>query len=355
MTKVDFIIVGQGLAGSLLAWRLHRAGQRIILLDNHQENASQIAAGLINPITGMRMVLQQDIGTLFNQAMHCYQDLALFFNQPLFHSKPMLRSIRSKQEQQLCQQKFNDPNYRPYLNGFINKDQHIFKNSFGYLQQLKTGYLDTKRLLNCLSQYFREQQILLKTEFNYNDLQLQPILRWHEIEARQLIFCEGHRASKNPWFSWLPFQLVKGEIIDLMMPKKLPNAILNYGHWLLPVTDSHFRTGATFDRHDFTPTISLKAKKQLIDSLQRQVHNSNGNQIIQQASGIRPATLDKLPFLGTHPKHKKIHIFNGFGAKGSLQIPWYSQLLQNYLLNKRVLPSQINISRHYPLYEKTNF
>ncbi len=50
----DFLIVGQGLAGSLLAWELMQRGAKVLIVDNGMPNASQVAAGLINPITGMR-------------------------------------------------------------------------------------------------------------------------------------------------------------------------------------------------------------------------------------------------------------------------------------------------------------
>jgi glycine/D-amino acid oxidase-like deaminating enzyme len=59
--QVDYLIIGQGLAGSLLSWELLQHGCSIHLIDNQQENASQIAAGLINPVTGMRLVKNNHI------------------------------------------------------------------------------------------------------------------------------------------------------------------------------------------------------------------------------------------------------------------------------------------------------
>jgi len=53
---VDFLIVGQGLAGSLMAWELMQRGKTVLIVDNGLENASRVAAGLINPVTGMRFV-----------------------------------------------------------------------------------------------------------------------------------------------------------------------------------------------------------------------------------------------------------------------------------------------------------
>ncbi|HIL40306.1 MAG TPA: FAD-binding protein, partial [Methylococcales bacterium] len=46
--NVDHLIIGQGLAGSLLGYRLIQAGRRIVIIDPAKENASRIAGGLIN-------------------------------------------------------------------------------------------------------------------------------------------------------------------------------------------------------------------------------------------------------------------------------------------------------------------
>ena len=55
--SVDFIIVGQGLAGSLLAYFLLKKRKQIFIIDNrHQGASSKVAAGIINPITGRRFV-----------------------------------------------------------------------------------------------------------------------------------------------------------------------------------------------------------------------------------------------------------------------------------------------------------
>ncbi|HBA65740.1 MAG TPA: FAD-dependent oxidoreductase, partial [Methylococcaceae bacterium] len=53
---IDFLIVGQGLAGSLLAFELIQRNAQVMVVDDGRENASEVAAGLINPVTGIRLV-----------------------------------------------------------------------------------------------------------------------------------------------------------------------------------------------------------------------------------------------------------------------------------------------------------
>ena len=54
---LDTLIIGQGLAGSLLAIKLLSQGQRIkVIDDNHKTSSTKVAAGVMNPITGKRLV-----------------------------------------------------------------------------------------------------------------------------------------------------------------------------------------------------------------------------------------------------------------------------------------------------------
>ena len=51
------LIVGQGISGSLLYYFLNKAGIECIVIENDKPNsASKVAAGLINPVTGRRIV-----------------------------------------------------------------------------------------------------------------------------------------------------------------------------------------------------------------------------------------------------------------------------------------------------------
>ena len=54
MERVDSVVVGAGLIGSSIAWRLAQAGQRVILLDRGEpgREASSAAVGLLLPETG---------------------------------------------------------------------------------------------------------------------------------------------------------------------------------------------------------------------------------------------------------------------------------------------------------------
>jgi glycine/D-amino acid oxidase-like deaminating enzyme len=181
---------------------------------------------------------------------------------------------------------------------------------------------------------------------DYQDIHLQPSLCWQDISPKQIIFCEGHHAINNPWFSWLPFQLVKGEILTLEHQSQLPDKILNFGEWLIPLNSHHIRIGATFDRENINTLPTERGKNDLLNALKLISANlAARSTLCNHHANIRPCTSDKQAFTGHHPQHPQLAIFNGFGAKGSLLIPWFSRHFADALLNNKPPPS--NIQRHY--------
>lgn len=343
--QIDYLIIGQGLAGSLLAWELVQRHQKVLVIDNGKESASLVAAGLINPVTGMRFVKSADLDQQLPSALNYYQQLSNFFHKDFYVEKVMLRLLRNDQELAACQKRLQQAAYQNYLSKITPTTPWI-KSTHGILEQQRTGYLLTQALLTALKNYFISINAYQSTELHYNEITLAPLLQWRDIKPKRIIFCEGHHANDNPWFSSLPFQPVKGEIITAISTKKIRQNMLNYGHWFIPLDSYQFRTGATFDRANLNTTPTLKAKETLLTSLKCVYPDLSLDRIIKQQAGIRPTTQDKQPFIGHHPKHHSLSIFNGFGAKGSLQIPWYCQHFSNHLLNNSLISPASDILRY---------
>lgn len=345
---LDYLIVGQGLAGSLLAWELMERGAKVLIVDNGDSNASRIAAGLINPVTGMRLVQGKDTGRQLQAAQKFYQRLEIRFGQPFFIKKPMLRIIRNENELEYCRKRLLDPQYRQYLDRLVGSElvQNPISAPMGALLQKQTGFLLTRPLLNCLKEYFIAKNSFIETGFSYREIvNEQNSVIWKNIETKRIVFCEGYRAVENPWFSWLPFQPAKGEILTLTVPKILPDTILNFGNWLIPINRQTFRIGATFDRENLDTRPTEFGRNALLSSLAKVCPDIKPETTIAHRANIRPCTLDKNPFIGIHPRNNKFSIFNGFGSKGSLLIPGYAVQFADELENQTPIDKAADIRR----------
>jgi glycine/D-amino acid oxidase-like deaminating enzyme len=74
--KVDYLIIGQGLCGTFLSWNLLKEGRRVIVIDESRPfSSTKVASGVINPITGRRMVKTWMIDELLPFAKRAYEQL----------------------------------------------------------------------------------------------------------------------------------------------------------------------------------------------------------------------------------------------------------------------------------------
>ena len=344
-SKIDYLIVGQGLAGSLLAWHLLQQKQTVrIIARKDASSASRVAAGLINPVSGRRLVLQEGISELLPAAQRFYSDMQARFGRQFFFEKPLLRLIRHPRLREVYEQRRQQPEYAPFLGDWVEQGQ-------GGWWQNRTGWLDTNALLDALHNDFNVQGLCIDQVFEHTELELLAHdVRWRQFTASTVIFCEGYLVRQNPWFDWLPMQPVKGEILTCETHATLADHILNAGQWIVPLSEHRFRLGANYERDHLNEIPTPSVAESLLANLASLLPEVRPAKVVAHKAGVRPGTVDKNPILGLHPAYPQLGIFNGFGSKGSLLIPWHAAHFAEMLANRSPLPPHADISRFVPRY-----
>lgn len=344
--SLDYIILGQGLAGSLLAWRLMRTGYRIRIIDEAAgSTTSKVAAGLVNPVIGKRLVLHDEVPDALQLARQFYQQLSETLSQQYYFPLPMLRLIKSSEDEALWRKRIDDPRYQNYLSPELCNTKDYGLLAHAAFEQWQCGYLDTVALLNDLRHYFIEQGVYEQQKIEVEDI--HPHANGVKVagyEAPAMFFCEGYQARNNPWFADLPWQMSQGEILSLKISGADINAIINGRFWLLPLDQGNYRMGASYstqlDLH-----CQPEHKQQMLDYLQSLLAEGSEIHVIEQQVGIRPNTLDKSPFIGQHPQQQSLWMFNGFGSRGSLLIPYYVNVLLDCMRQGTCLPGHVDVRR----------
>ena len=96
--QTDFLLVGQGLCGTLLSWQLFKEGKSFLVIDDGAENSSsKVAAGIINPVTGRRYVHTWMVEELLDFAQLSYKELGDYLGEPLLHHKSIIDFFPSPQ------------------------------------------------------------------------------------------------------------------------------------------------------------------------------------------------------------------------------------------------------------------
>lgn len=325
------IIVGFGIAGAALALQLRKRGMNVLVYDEPYENqASRVAAGLFNPVTGKLMQKTWNADTLFPYLHDFYREAEELTGEKFFFPKKICIPFLSIEEQNNWTVNDHDFVEEVYSGG---KFGEFINDKLGGVILKNSGFVDTEKYLNAVRKLFDVKH----EKFNYDN---------HKGET--IIFCEGVKVKSNPFFKWVPINPLKGETLTIKTEKELPY-IFNRGVYVVPVGDRTYRAGSTYLR-DASEGPTEAGRKTLIENLNALLKIPCS--ISTQSWGIRPTTPDRRPLVGTHPEHENLLIFNGMGTKGISLAPWSSGILSDFLAEGLQIKNDLNISRFYALYSK---
>jgi glycine/D-amino acid oxidase-like deaminating enzyme len=347
----DYLIIGQGLAGSCMALQLLQADKKILVIDNpHPNTSSMVAAGIFNPITGRKMVKTWKADQLFPYLKTFYSQAEKELKSKFFHQLNIYRPFIDTEVQNEWMGKSASEEHRSYVDKVhlnTNFPDDLF-DQYGGLELKNAGYVDLPAFINSVRLLLKKKGCYLENKFDEDQLIIEnESVTYASITSKKVIICNGDQSAKSKLFGWLPFSLVKGEILEIAVPK-LPAVIYNRGVFILPKGDNICRVGATYDQNDLTLEATDKGKRALIEKLNG-VYRSKYH-VVNQVAGIRPASKDRRPFIGIHPKYPTVGIFNGLGAKGVSLAPYFSRQFVELLENNVELDNEVDINRYKSIY-----
>ncbi len=346
--KVDYIIVGQGLAGSAVVIQLLKIGKKIVIIDQPEKNrTSSVAAGLFNPITGKKLVKTWMADTLFPYLHDFYRDAEMLTNESFFYSMPLYRPFISIEEQNEWMAKSGDAAYASYIDRVLTNSTFAdVRDVFGGLLLKQCGYVDTVKYMTAVRHLVQKNNYLLQEEFDFHELSVDSgSIVYKKFEAARIVFCQG--TEFNPIFKGLPIKPLKGETLTLQANTS-SSTIINRGVYILPLAENQWRVGATYNFNDNDPNITEASRKELVEKVN--AITTFPYTIINQQLGFRPTTPDRRPILGEHPEMKSFFLFNGLGTKGVSLAPYFSKVLIRLTENQVPVNKEVDIARYKSLY-----
>ena len=347
--KADFIIVGQGLAGTLLAYELFRQNKTVVVFnDPNQLKSSDVAAGIINPVVFRRMTKSWLVDDAFPQMESTYRELEEIIHEQLYYPGQMLKILGEDgfifwKEKVLANQLETYLDIEP-IQRFQNSG---ISNAFSFGCVNKSGRLDIQKLISTLSGLFAQQNLIRNEKLDYKKLILSAnSITYDNVTAQKIIFCEGSAASQNPFFKNLKFKHSKGEVLELKIRGLKLNEIVSDEVFVAPIGNDKYKVGATYTWDKLNVETTDSARKELLDKLRNIC--SSPFEILSQKAGIRPTMHDRKPIIGLLPDNPQIGIFNGLGSKGVLLDPYFAKQFADFLTgNSTFLHPEVEIKRYY--------
>lgn len=334
MKSVPYLIIGQGLAGTLLAFELHfRKLDFRIIASAGKSSASTVAAGLFNPLVFKRLTKSWLIDDLLPVMDEVYPELEKVLDRKFYFKKDILKPL-SVQELEEWKKK------RESLADYILKIQELppvggIADAAGYGQVTGSGYLDLNLFLENARNFFIEKGLFIDTIIDYPDFEIRGgQLHYRRIDAEKIVFCEGAHVVKNPFFPFLKMRPAKGELLLVDAPGLPDDFILIDDLFILPVGNHLFKIGSTYDWDDLSELPTEKGRQSVTGRFEKLV--SVENTVKDHWAGIRPTVSDRRPVLGFHPEYTNAAVFNGLGTKGVMLAPYFAREMARLLTGEQL-------------------
>ncbi len=320
------LIVGQGLAGTTLAWRLLAAGQSTVLVDRAETaTASRVAAGLITPWTGRRMTQSGDYEENWNEAKAFYRTIEYRLAQPLFTEQSMVRVFVNRSEEVIYQRRRTESrsDALEQWSGRLQSHGQVIQGG----RMAPAGRLDVTRYLQASSEFFSDRSQWYQLNLSLPDGLLvhdnQVLLPELGLSADRVIFCQG--AVRNPWFEGIPNNPSRGDVINVQLDNYQMKEVVHHSIWLAPEADGSLTAGATYDWNFVKNTPTAAGRREILKAMSRFIEGPV--RVRYQTAAVRPTMKDYRPVIGQHGVFKRLWIFNGLGSRGVLVAPGLAQRL----------------------------
>ncbi|HRD39965.1 MAG TPA: FAD-dependent oxidoreductase, partial [Bacteroidia bacterium] len=332
------------MAGSVLSLQLIEKGFKVIVIDEPSLSASsRVAAGIWNPVVFKRLTKSWMVDEILPVMLEFYQAQEKKFGVQLLHHRNIIKLFSELQEVNLWFKKAS-AEMSDYLDKEISVNglpKTIKLLDVGYAKVLRAGNLNLPLFLNTVTNNLQSSGMYLQEKFDFSVFS-PSLVKYKDIEARYIVFCEGYLISKNPLFKYIPMKPAKGEVLTMQMDDlKLEKDILNKNAFIMPLENNLFKVGATYNWNDLSDSPTEEAKLELLNKLNR-ITELEGN-VIRHEAGVRPSVIDRRPVLGAHPAFKNVFVFNGMGTKGVMLAPFFVNHLVEHITQQKKLNKEVDI------------
>ena len=316
-----------------------------MLDDGRDKIASKVAAGIINPVTGRRYAYTWMIDDVMPFAVQTYVEIGGFLGLTLVAGKSIIDFFPSPQMRNAFIDRLTEND--TYLHSY--PDQNHFNPFFNYdfgCGEVKPAYMvQMQLLLSAWRTHLLEKGMLQETWFYINDLKVEKEgVFYQDITAQKIIFCDGAAGAENPWFRLLPYAPNKGEALIISCPGLDREHIFKKGLMLAPLAEADtYWIGSNYQwefDHDQPSAGFYEQATTILKGWLKTPYK-----VLDHLAAVRPATIERRPFVGLHPHQPSIGLLNGMGTKGASLAPFFAHQLVQHLVHDLPLTNEADVHR----------
>lgn len=331
------LVIGQGLAGTLISHAALAQGWDCHVLDAGLPSASSVAAGMFNPMSFRRIVEVWEAESHLTAMTETYRSIELVLGESLLHHLPIHKRIPNADYAKLWNQQSSKLRWIEPLHYEANRENEGVVNG--------GGWLNLPRLIALWQRHLTELGRFEKRALHTQDTEDLRTGHWDA-----LIDCRGAHLRNASEVPNMDLRANRGEVLTIALQSgqtcNLPNHhILNFGKWTLPVGHNAWRLGASYEwkREDHTP--DPETGNFLMEAMKTATDSQDVFTIRAHDVGIRPVSKDRRPMVGPCPKRDNWYLFNGLGTRGVLIGPKWAHHMIELLQGNTQTPDIVNPKR----------
>lgn len=331
-------IVGQGLAGSVLALLLQDRGYKVHVYDNgYRTSSSMIAAGMWNPLSFVNLKRSWLTQELLPALEKTYTHLESMLGDSFFHPQRLLRIFPDAGAANLWEEKSGHPETSPFIEQITLEDsEHHYHQPFGHGVVKGAGWLDLPQFLHATRRYLENRNC-----FTQMEVEADQMLRWLQ-EGDWVFQCTGWKPMAENFWTGVNIHTNKGQVLTMRIDGLSDAYMSNFGKFIIPLGGGMFRVGSTYEHGALDMLPSSKADEIVQDVMRSVKHPAT---ISDHKAGFRPTTIDRQPIVGMHDKYERLGIFNGFGSRGVMLVPYFALHFIDYLTSGKPLMKEVDWHR----------
>jgi hypothetical protein len=292
------------------------------------------------------------IDEVMDFALQVYGEIGKYFDTPFIQKKSIIDFFPSPQMRLAFIERLQEND--TYLHSY--PDQNKFNQYFNYdfgCGEIQPAYLvSLQTLLPLWRNKLKEMDSLMEQHFNIEEFSVsKESATYQNIEARKIIFCDGTDGASNPWFRLLPYAPNKGEAIVIECNGLTNEHVFKKGLLLAPLSQQdHYWVGSNYqwEFEDDQPSHQFyQHATSVLNNWLKLPYK-----VLSHKAAVRPATLERRPFVGFHPVQSNVGILNGMGTKGTSLAPFFANQLVQHLVYDFPIAPEADVQRFSRILQK---
>jgi glycine oxidase len=333
----DIIVIGAGIVGAMLAYRLACEGRTVRLIDRGQPGgeASGAKAGLLTTVaegSGKGPYLDLSVQGLVEIRKTIEELQAETGIDCWLERHPLYRVATNEQEREMMVDKWQGLREQGGMDEWLEaedlfREQPVFSRRLtGAIRSREEYHVTPARLMEAVVAALHKCGVMLQTNTDIVSLltegqRVVGVESTHErYYADEVVLANGAWSPEllKPLGFALPVTPLRGQMIGISLPDfTLPCLINTARGYLVPKQDGHIVVGATQENAEFEKEITLLGLSHLLRVLSV-IPELGPSKLCYTFVGLRPMSKDGMPLLGPLPGWEGIHVTTGHAQHGIL-------------------------------------